>query len=104
MQVTWLEPWEELSAAQQTAFEQQLRRELPPGHPLLGVQATAQGHSGASDDVLFALSGHASAYAVVHLTWGGRSPDPRWPRTEFYRDWADFAQGRMRADHFGYAE
>ncbi|WP_200430237.1 hypothetical protein [Streptomyces sp. NE5-10] len=54
------------------AFELELHRELPPGHPLHGVKATAVARCERCDDILFSVANQPFPWAVVHLTWTGR--------------------------------
>jgi hypothetical protein len=101
----WQEPWQELTEADQTRFEAELRKELGPTHPLFGIEANAVGKSSASDDVLFQLQGTEASYVLVHLTWtGGCDANGVWPTHEFYHSWQDFVTHRMQHDAFGYAE
>lgn len=64
-------------------LKEELARELPPGHVLDGVAATAIARRTDCDDVLFALSD--DRFAVVHLTWSGsQETDPTWPATTIH--------------------
>jgi hypothetical protein len=83
----WPRPWQHIPLDQRLRFEQQLQREVSPGHPLFGVAATAVAR-GYGDAVLFMLPSHTRPLAVVHLTWEGPQRDPR-PQTEFYDSAAD---------------
>lgn len=60
-------------------LNQELRRELCPGHVLYGVDADAIGKRQRRDDVLFLLPD--GRVAEVHLTQKVET-DPRWPWTE----------------------
>ncbi|MCX4986040.1 hypothetical protein [Streptomyces sp. NBC_00572] len=78
-------------------FEIELHRELPLGHPLHGVKASAVARCGGCDDVLFSVADRSFLWAVVHLTWTGREERAPWPMTtplaslaELLTDWADY--------------
>ena len=67
-----------LDADRARIFEDELARELPPGHALAGRRARALARREANDDVLVVVDD--ATYAVVHLTWARhRETDPRWP-------------------------
>ncbi|MGW5128431.1 hypothetical protein ACWEQ7_31205 [Streptomyces sp. NPDC004069] len=78
------------------SFELELHRELPQGHPLHGVKATAVARCEGCDDVLFSVPDRPFPWAVVHLTWTGREERAPWPMTtplaslaELLTEWAD---------------
>ncbi len=94
--IDWLPPW--LPA--DVGFEEELARELRPGHPLYGVKAVSVARRTDNDDVLFALFGHSSRFAVVHLTWSSRpEPSPEWPATVFFASLEEWIEQGMRKDH-----
>jgi hypothetical protein len=98
----WLEPWVR-TGADAVNFENELRRELAPDHPLYGCSATAVARRVDTDDVLFELTGAPSRFAVVHLTWSGRPEiDARWPSVEFFSDFDDWIERGMTLDHQEY--
>ena len=103
-QITLLKPWQALSAEHSAAINEQLQRELSPGHVLYGLDATAVAMSGARDDVLFEVAGHKNPLAHVHLTWS-RSPikEPRWPATQFFASWEDWVREKLVPDHEEYS-
>jgi hypothetical protein len=98
------EPWYLIDAQpERSAMEQQLRRELTPGHLLHGERFRAVGRRQDRDDVLFALD---SGWAIVHLCWtSGPSADPRWPKSWVFSGF-DELQQRIAADirEFGESE
>ncbi|MBF9127988.1 hypothetical protein I0C86_03100 [Plantactinospora sp. S1510] len=75
-------PWRDLHGPgdaerlQVQAVTQELLRELSPGHALYGVAFTVVGRSDARDDVLLRFGGR---WALVHLTWSGKSEVAPWP-------------------------
>ncbi|MDO5640879.1 MAG: hypothetical protein Q4G26_00625 [Paracoccus sp. (in: a-proteobacteria)] len=78
----WGKDWTPITDRDDAArMEQELRRELSPGHVLHGVTATAIGRRQGRADRLFLLPD--GRVAQVHLTWQAES-DPRWPSTEIY--------------------
>lgn len=94
----WLEPWQPAAAG----LEEELKREVGPGHPLFGQKAVSVGRRTDTDDVLFLLPDHASPLAVVHLAWNGRhDPGPGGPPTTFYSSVDQWVEECMRVDHAG---
>jgi hypothetical protein len=85
-------PWGEVGedATEETAarFDDELRREVQPGHPLHERECIAIAKREATDDVLFDVG--AEEVAVVHLTWAGKPEPPPWPSTELYRSLEHF--------------
>jgi hypothetical protein len=82
------DPWWDLrtgDAAERGSRETiraELVRELTAGHPLHGHTLTVQARCQACDDVAVQLAD--GAWALVHLTWSGKTETPPWPRTTFY--------------------
>jgi len=76
--------------AEETAasFDDELLREVAPGHPLYERRCVAIAKREATDDVLFAVG--AGEVAVVHLTWAQKPEPPPWPSTTFYTSFDDF--------------
>ena len=72
----------EAERLQVRVISQELLREVSPGHALYGMAFTIVGRSCARDDVLLRFGGR---WALVHLTWSGKSEVPPWPTcTTFY--------------------
>ncbi len=92
--IDWLEPW----FFSLSALEDELKREVIPGHVLFQVKALAVGRRRDTDDVLFLLPQHNPPLAVVHLTWH-RERKADWPFTTFYTSLDDFIDRRMKPDH-----
>lgn len=68
-------------AERRARLEDELRREVAPGHVLAAEAVTAVAACTHCDDVVYRLD--ASRYAVVHLSHPGDAPDrPPWPRTK----------------------
>lgn len=99
----WLHPWHavaDLGPEFAAMFEEVLRREVAPGHPLHGVPAEAVGKRDPSDDVLFRLLDGSGRVAVVHLTWTRSPPErPPWPGTLLFDSAEAWAEEYMRPDH-----
>lgn len=92
-------PWKGISPGDAETLGDELARELAPGHPLHGVKTRAVARRIDTDDVLFALEGHAHEFACVHLTWSGApEPAPSWPAATLYRDWDDWRRRGMLQD------
>ena len=98
--VEWLEPWFYVGDRPETcrSHEGELQAELAVGHPLFDYRQSAKliAKRGDCDDVLFRLGTDESKYAVVHLTWSGRTEqDIRWPTADFYAAFEDFVLANM---------
>jgi hypothetical protein len=95
-------PWVQ-TGSDSVNFENELRRELGPDHPLYGSAATAIARRIDTDDVLFEVTGALPRFAVVHLTWSGRPEiDARWPAVTFFSDLKDWIERGMTPDHQAY--
>ena len=90
-------PWEATTPTLATAAEQQLRRELPGGHRLVGVRAATVAHRCDCDDVLFRVGSPPYRYAVVHLTYTTNITSD-YPSTELFDSFDDFIQRRLQPD------
>jgi hypothetical protein len=96
----WLEPWEWIAPG----LEDELAREVGPGHRLENVRAIAVGHRTDCDDVLFHLPDHSLPLAVVHLTWSStREWSAKWPWTVFYTSLDEWIETCMKKDHQKYS-
>jgi hypothetical protein len=94
-----LEPWKPLTD-DGSALVAELRRELRTDHALHGIEAHAIAMRCDCDDVLFRIIGRPEQYAVVHLTWSGKTdPNKGWPSTELFNDEEDWRVRRMIPDH-----
>jgi hypothetical protein len=104
--MVWLEPWWPIAESGQdlaNGFEEELRREVAPGHPLHGILVEAVGRHNGCDDVLFRLLDGTGRVAVVHLTWTQSPPEqPPWPVTEVFDSLEAWAELRMKRDHEEY--
>ena len=104
----WLEPWCAIAdggRASAAIFEDELFREIGPGHALHAIRVEAIALHCGCDDVLFRLLDGSERVAVVHLTWTRNPPEkPPWPATEIYPDLESWAEQRMRPDHKEYTD
>jgi hypothetical protein len=104
----WIFPWvpvEALGPHFAATFEQVLKREVAPGHPLYGIPAQAIGKRDISDDVLFRLLDGSGRVAEVHLTWTSSPPErPPWPSTGIFASLEEWAEESMRPDHEQFRE
>lgn len=115
-EIQWLAPWHDVAddgVGYAAVLEQQLKREVAPGHPLHGIPVEAAGKAEASDDAVFRLLDGSGRVAMVHLTWSRPPETPPWPITGLYasaEEWVvDAARprgfpprsgaGRWRAGH-----
>lgn len=98
--VDWLVPWHPVKdGAADDGVARELYSELSLRHVLYGIPAREVGHRQDCDDVLFELLDGSGRFAVVHLTYAQHpEPDPFWPETMIYADWAQFERDRMRPD------
>ena len=116
----WLDPWHRLSAdspkiiaqfgndypeAPDTetiakSLEDELRRELPAGHPLSGLEVKVVGFcSDDPNEFLFVTSCRDYPIACVHLTWR-KERHPLWPHTDRYTSLLDWT-AQMKREHDG---
>ena len=97
-----LEPWVGLRD-DGSALVAELKKELRTDSELYGLEAEAIAHRCDCDDVLFRISGRAKQYAVVHLTWSGKTDQNKgWPSTELFADAQDWREKCMVPDHEDY--
>ena len=98
-ELQWLAPW----APTDAPLEEELRRELGPGHVLAGRAARAVARRSDDDDVLFLLPDGPAPLAVVHLTWqGSQERDARWPATRLLASVEEFVAEVMRPDSLAF--
>ena len=76
------------SETERRELEEELERELSPGHILCGIKATALGRRFRRDDVLFRLED--GRVARLHLTRHKES-NPAFPTTDVHGSFADWA-------------
>lgn len=97
----WLFPWFGLDALEPkfaTTFEEVLKREVGPGHPLYGIPVQAIAKSESNDDMLYRLLDGTGRVAEVHLTWTRSPPErPPWPVTAIFASLDEWAEESMRA-------
>src|SRR5262245_11474410 len=108
-EIEWLHPWEAFphvelhSQGEDTGFDLELVREIGPKHPLHPYKSRAipVGVRVDCDDRLYWIPDERKPFAVVHLTWAGKSQ--QWssdhPTTEFYDSLEDWLERRMKRDH-----
>ena len=100
--IQWLEPWVPIETVQRKSFEAELQREVKPGHLLYQVEVKAVARRLDCDDVLFALTNHSSALAVVHLTYSVSEVSPQWPHTLLFDSVEEWVENCMKPDHQDY--
>jgi hypothetical protein len=76
-----------VGSAQARELEQELDRELIPGHVLHGLRAEAIAVRQLRKETIWWLPDDA-AWALVHLTWTTES-DPRWPTAVILPTWGN---------------
>ncbi|HEU4557304.1 MAG TPA: hypothetical protein VFS20_05620 [Longimicrobium sp.] len=104
----WLYPWFAVNALEPkyaTLFEEELKREVAPGHPLYGIPVQAIAKSESNDDMLYRLLDGTGRVAEVHLTWISSPPDrPPWPLTATFSSLEEWAEESMRREHDEFRE
>ena len=99
------EPWAALADGPEdqalvAKIAERLKKDLPKGHVLNGLELKAVARRLDQDDVLFEVLGGDQPLAVVHMTWK-RETDPEWPWTKLYQSWDEWVEKVMRPDHEG---
>jgi hypothetical protein len=90
--VKLLSPWKEPQSP--GGLELELQREAAPEHALHGKSAAALAVARDRDDVLFAVAKADSLrYAIVHMTWSGKTEPCPWPATTFSNPWSNGSNG-----------
>jgi len=97
-----LDPWVDLRD-DGAALVTELKKELRKDGALYGVEVEAVAFRCDCDDILFRIKGRDEKFAVVHLTWSGKTDNYEgWPWTELYSDAEDWRVRRMLPDHEDY--
>ena len=97
-----LEPWVGLPD-DGAAMVAELKKELRTDSELYGVEAQVVAHRCDCDDVLFRILDRPEQFAVVHLTWSGKTDQNKgWPSTELFIDAQDWRNKCMIPDHEDY--
>lgn len=97
--VDWLEPW----VPAVPGLEKELEKESGKDHVLFQQKCSSVARRIDKDEVLFQISGHEKSFAVVQLTWSGKTEtDGQLPRTELFQDIAEWVEKRMKMDHQEY--
>lgn len=92
----YLKPW----YPDNTDLVTQLNREINKDHLLYGKPVKTLARRQDNDDVLFEVGDTDFKYAAVHLTWAQKtSGDPKYPRTETYKNWQELYETRIVIDH-----
>lgn len=94
--IHYLKPWH----ADDIDLTVQLQREINKKHILYSKSVKTIARRQDNDDVLFEVDSAEFKYAMVHLTWAQKTlDDPKYPRTEMYKDWQDVYENRIIKDH-----
>lgn len=85
--MTWPQGWFGLDDPEdQTAFAEELAREVCVGHKLHGLKTRAIARCCANDDFIFEVEG--GRWAFVHLTWA-KETRPEWPDAAIFASLED---------------
>lgn len=97
--IHYLKPWHLNS----TDLTDQLHKEINKKHILYNKVVKTIARRQDNDDVLFEVDNGDFKYAVVHMTWTQKaSEDPRYPRTETFKNWQEVYENRIIKDHQGW--
>lgn len=78
------EPWLVLPEERRPGFTAELAKEVTAGHALSGEVVIPIAKCGHCDSVVFSVERQPLRWALVHLTWSGRSESPPWPKTTLH--------------------
>lgn len=98
--MNYLDPWYALAEDERAKLSAELKREMPDGHVLQGIQLTCLARRQDRDDVLFELNDGSGRLATVHLTWQVES-EPLWPSAVIYASAVEWLAA-MQAHHAEY--
>lgn len=90
--------WTILDETARRTVKSELKREVKRRHPLFGLTLTPVGTCNGCDDTLVFVEDQRR-WALVHLTYAGRSERPPWPITRLFE--ADLPATAMKehAEH-----
>jgi len=89
-------PW--IALKNSKLYEEQIAKELLPGHVLFGVPMKALARIDGRDEYLFSLLDDTNRVAVVHLSFSV-SVSPEWPWVELYSSIDKWAAKHMPIDN-----
>jgi hypothetical protein len=99
--IEMVEPWGEVNDSK--ALNRELAAELRKDGLLYGQKVNAVAMRCDCDDVLYEFLDGSGRYAVVHLTWSGKTdPNVGWPETQVYESLNDWIHKCMKPDHDEY--
>jgi hypothetical protein len=97
-----VDPWVDLRD-DGAALVAELKKELRDDCDLYGLEFKAIAHRCDCDDVLFRIEGRSEKFAVVHLTWSGKTDQNKgFPWTVLYVDAEDWRTKCMIPDQEDY--
>ena len=102
MQYEFVSPWVAVGKFNNN-LTTELHREVTEHHVLWRKQVRPLAQRVDCDDVLFEIEGPVNTYAVVHLTWSGKSEsEPQCPDSKTYATFVDWVRDGMMPDHQEY--
>ena len=84
--------WIALDEKTANTIVKELKKEVPKGHVLYGLDYVALAKHENSDDYLFSVVGANAPLYSVHLTWSKES-DPFWPASVQFENKDTFIHG-----------
>ena len=91
----WPNQWQEVTQEERIFLEQELSREIIPGHILFGLPIRAIARREDCDDVVFAIVGSAQV-AEAHLVYGGRASHSDWPLSVLYQSLSEWQKKQVK--------
>ena len=102
--LTWIEPWDEVTAEDGVGLAEELQREIcNREHVLFGRAAIGVGARRDLDDFLFYLGATPPSFALVHLTWN-RESRRDWPYTKFFENAQDWLERGLKTAVLDYEQ
>lgn len=92
-------PW--IALKNPKLYEDQMIKELLPGHVLFGIPVKGLARMDGRDEYLFSLLDDTNRVAVVHLSFSV-SVAPEWPWSELYSSLGDWELRGMLSDNSAY--
>ncbi|SDH01268.1 hypothetical protein SAMN05216338_1004283 [Bradyrhizobium sp. Rc2d] len=97
MEEVWTAPWYAVIDKHVCkAWEDELRKEIGPEHPLWNCGLRLIARRDDRDDAIFLVGD--GRVAEVHLTWSGKPERSPWPRTAIFANMGQWRAARSASD------